>query len=793
MPMKKMTIALAGNPNSGKTTIFNALTGARQHVGNWPGVTVERKEGRVLQDGHEIEIVDLPGTYSLTALSIEEIIARNFIVDGVPDVVVDVVDASNLERNLYLTAQLLEMGANVVVALNMIDVARGRGININERHLSELLGVPVISTDGKRELGIKDLLSMAVGAAQSRGNINESKLVQYGAEVEEEIGKIRSELVQTGIDDKRLSQRWTALKLLEADPEISKKLEAMIGRDGVFAHVDVSRRHLAAIFGDAPETILADARYGFISGALKRTVKVENTDRVHLSEKVDKVLTHRLVGPVVLMLVLYGVYTLTFQGGAPLQEGFQSFFDWVAAAAADNLPEGLLQSLMVNGVIKGAGGVLAFTPLIALMFLAIAILEDTGYMARIAFMMDRLMHIFGLHGASILALMVSGGLAGGCAVPGVMSTRTMREPKERLTTILVTPLMNCGAKLPVYALLIGAFFSAEKALIMFYLTLISWGMVLLAGRIIRSTLLKGPSAPFVLELPPYRIPTLKGLLIHSWERTWLYIKKAGTIILAVSILLWSLMTFPNLSTDRLKVYEDGQAKLAAEFLSKSEVQESFKSEADLEAFEKFQGEFKRGAAADLQKQNPALFRLAKALEVDAKGKGSQKDGNASDEENPVVKAYSEFAEGKKELENDKQAAKLKNSVAGRIGVALESVFAPLGFDWKTNIALVGGFAAKEVVVSTLGIAYGLGEVDTQDAGSLSDRLRQDSEWSPLKAFTLLIFVMLYAPCVTTLVVMRKETGGWRWPLFATFYTTTLAFAVAMLVNYVGRLAGWGLS
>lgn len=761
-------------------------------MGNWPGVTVEKKEGRIIRDESEIQIVDLPGTYSLTALSLEEIIARNYIVEGVPDVVVNVVDASNLERNLYLTVQLLEMGANVVVALNMIDVARGRGITIDEQYLSELLGVPVVSTNGKKEVGIQDLLSRAVEAVEYKGKINESRLVQYGAEAEEEIGRVQNTLRGAGIEGNAIFCRWTALKLLEADPEVGKRVEAMIGRDGVFSQVDESRNHLAAIYGDAPETVLTDARYGFISGAMKQTVRVENTDRVHLSDKVDKVLTHRLVGPIILMLVLYGVYTLTFQGGDPLQRACQALFDWAAATATEVLPEGLVQSLVVNGFIKGVGGVLSFTPLIALMFLAIAVLEDTGYMARIAFMMDRLMHTFGLHGASILSLMVSGGLVGGCAVPGVMSTRTMREPKERLATILVLPLMNCGAKLPVYALLIGAFFSSEKALTMFYLTLISWGMVLVAGRIIRSTILSGPSAPFVLELPPYRVPTVKGLLIHSWERTWMYVRKAGTIILAISVLLWALMTFPGLPEDTMKGYEDEQAKLAADFLSKPQVGGVFKSEADLEAFEKFEKAFKSGASEGTQAQNPAFFGLAKALEADAQDKRSQ-EGSPAAQKDPLVKAFTEYTGAKEEIENGKQAEKLRNSVAGRLGIALESVFSPLGFDWKTNIALVGGFAAKEVVVSTLGTAYGLGEVNTKEAGNLSDILKQDSGWDPLKAFTLLVFVMLYAPCVTTLVVMKKETGSWKWPLFATVYTTSLAYVVAILVHSLGRFLGWGIS
>lgn len=793
MPSEKLTVALAGNPNSGKTTLFNALTGARQHVGNWPGVTVEKKEGKVIQGDCEIQVVDLPGTYSLTALSLEEIIARNYIVEGGPDVVVDVVDASNLERNLYLTVQLLEMGVNVVVALNMIDVAKGRGISIDERHLAELLGVPVVSTNGKKEIGVQELLKKAVDASRSNSKINGVGLIRYGAEAEEEIGKIQSKLQQAGIEGKSPSERWLSLKLLEGDTEVSKKIETMIGRDGVLSQVEQSRTHLAEIFDDDPETLVADARYGFISGAMKQTVKVEDADRVHLSDKVDKVLTNRLVGPIILMLVLYGVYTFTFQLGDPLRGACDDLFDWVGELAADRIPAGLIQSLVVNGIIKGVGGVLSFTPVIVLMFLAIAFLEDTGYMARIAFMMDRLMNIFGLHGSSLLSLMVSGGIAGGCAVPGVMSTRTLREPKERLTTILVLPLMNCGAKLPVYALLIAAFFSHDKALIMFYLTLISWGMVLLAAKIIRSTILRGPSAPFVLELPPYRVPTIKGLVIHAWERTWMYIKKAGTIILSIAILLWALMTFPDLPADKMKVYEDGQAKLTAGFLSKPGVQGTFKSEADLEAFEKFQKEFKGASAGELQKENPSFFNLAKTLESNRKAKEAGRNESVSYSESVLAQDYSKYADEQEEIENAKQAAKLKNSIAGRLGVALESVFAPMEFDWKTNIALVGGWAAKEVIVSTLGTAYSLGEVKPKESGGLSEKLREEPGWNPLKAFTLLIFVMLYAPCLTTVAVMKRETGAWKWPLFAMVYTTTLAYVVALLVNSLGRFLGWGIT
>ena len=547
---KKITVALAGNPNAGKTTIFNALTGARQHVGNWPGVTVEKKEGTLKHNGREIHIVDLPGTYSLTAFSLEEIIARNFIVDSAPDLVVNVVDASNLERNLYLSVQLMEMGCKLVLAFNMIDVARGRGIAIDEAHFSNLIGVPIIPTNGKKGAGLESLLEAIVSEVDKPQPSEDLTRLTYGSEVEDELLKIQNLLLQSGFSSEGINTRWVSAKLIEGDTEIVKKIGSLEHRPKILEQVAKSRSHLTNIFGDSPEIVLADARYGFISGAIKQTVQIEGTDRVNLSESIDKILTNRLLGPLILLLVLYCVYIFTFNGSAPLVKYFDSFFSWLGDIVSKILPEGLLKSLIVSGMIKGVGGVLGFTPLIAFMFFAIAILEDTGYMARIAFMLDRVLRGFGLHGASMLALMVAGGIAGGCAVPGIMATRTMKEPKERLVTILVAPLMNCGAKLPVYALLIGAFFPGDRASIMFLLTIISWIMVLLAGRAIRSTVLSGPSAPFVLELPPYRVPTFQGLVIHTWERTWMYLKKAGTVILAVSILIWVLMTFPGLPPNK---------------------------------------------------------------------------------------------------------------------------------------------------------------------------------------------------------------------------------------------------
>lgn len=788
-----ITVALAGNPNAGKTTLFNAITGARQHVGNWPGVTVEKKEGSTVHRGRDLHVVDLPGTYSLTAYSLEEIVARNFIVESGPDVVVDVVDASNLERNLYLAVQLLALGVKVVLALNMIDVAEGRHISVDEEGLSELLGIPVVPTNGKKGMGIDKLLDRVIQEADSLEYPNGHRTVNYGTEVEEEISKIEAELDLAGVQLKRLSNRWLAVKLLEWDTDVVKKLDRVDHRQRIFEQVEQSRKHVTDIFADPPEIILTDARYGFISGAIKRTVTVDRTDRVHLSESIDKVLTDRLFGPLILLSVLYVLYMFTFQGSEGLVSYFEAFFKWLGSAVSSVLPEGLLRSLVVSGIIDGVGGVLGFTPLIAFMFLAIAFLEDTGYMARIAFMLDRVLRGFGLHGASMLALMVSGGLAGGCAVPGIMATRTMKEPKERLVTILVAPLMNCGAKLPVYALLIGAFFPGSKAQMMFLLTIISWAMALMAGRVIRSTVLSGPSAPFVLELPPYRVPTVRGLLIHTWERTWMYVKKAGTVILAISVVLWAMMTFPSLPEDQVQRFAQMRSALTATFLADPRVSPVIASEKDLEAFQDFYRQYKGGEKPESEGSNPTFSVLAQALSASEKNVGGRLDTPGSGEWLPAADAYAEYERTLVKLEADSQSAHLRHTLGGRIGAVLEVVFSPMEFDWRTNVALVGGFAAKEVVVSTLGTAYSLGEVDPEHAASLEERLKKQPGWNPLKAFTLILFVMLYAPCFVTLVVIKRETGTWGWTLFAMAYTTTLAYCVALVVHSVGSFLGLGLS
>ncbi|MBN1277758.1 MAG: ferrous iron transport protein B, partial [Deltaproteobacteria bacterium] len=479
---EKFTIALAGNPNSGKTTVFNAITGARQHIANYPGVTVEKKVGHVKYNGFDIEIVDLPGTYSLTAYSMEEIVARDFLINERPDLVIDIIDASNLDRNLYLAVQLRELGIPLVLALNMMDVAESRGIIIDHKELSSLLEIPVVPIIARSNKGISDLLKTAVEAAKSNPEWRPA-VISYGMDIDQRLDEIEAIIKTSLIFDKKYPARWRALKCLEMDSQIIEllKKDPSLG-EKISAICQKIYSHTVKTLEEEPEGIIADYRYGYITGLTKTVLKRKIESRLNLSDKIDMVLTNRILGPVLMILILYSIYGFTFWGSEVPISWFETFFDFISRIFALIIPQGHLQSLIVSGIIDGMGGVLGFIPLIMFMFFAIAVLEDSGYMARIAYMLDRILRLFGLHGNSVMALIISGGISGGCAVPGVMATRTLRGPKERIATLLVLPFMNCGAKLPVYAVLIAAFFSRHQARMMFILTLLSWAFALLAAK-----------------------------------------------------------------------------------------------------------------------------------------------------------------------------------------------------------------------------------------------------------------------------------------------------------------------
>ncbi|MFC1577966.1 ferrous iron transport protein B [Thermodesulfobacteriota bacterium] len=733
------TVALAGNPNSGKTTLFNALTGAHQHVGNYPGVTVEKKEGTYKHKDFTLHIVDLPGTYSLTAYSLEEVVARDYLVNEKPEVVINIVDSSNLERNLYLAVQFLEMGIPVCIALNMIDVAKKRGIEVNAEKLSTLLGVPVVPTIARIGQGKNELMESAAYIVKDKMEFGALK-ISYGDDVDIAMLDMEKEIETNRFLTDVYPARWVALKFMEKDeqilsqgkqinPELAARLEEMVKKVA---------RHLLNTLDTYPEAMIADQRYGYIKSILKQGVIYQKYDqnRLYSSDKIDKVLTNRFLGPLIMLAVLAGLFHVVFTYSEVPVGWLESIFSWISHGLYTLLPDGLLRSLIVSGIIDGVGGVLGFVPLIMFMFFGIAFLEDSGYLARVAFMLDRVFRIFGLHGSSVMAFIVSGGIAGGCAVPGVMATRTLKSPRERLATLLTVPFMNCGAKLPVFALLIAAFFAKYEAAVMFAITLGAWAGALLVAKLLRVTIIKGEATPFVMELPPYRMPTFKGLAIHTWERTWQYIKKAGTVILGFSVILWSLMTFPMLPESRVGELEARrQSLLDSVPAAVSEELENINGGSGLS-----------GTALDLKKQ----------LQI---------------------------------IDFTKAEAGLRYSVAGRIGTALESVSQWAGFDWRTNIALLGGFAAKEIMVSTLGTAYSLGDVDPEDSGSLSEKLARDPGWSPLMALGLIVFTMFYAPCFVSVVCITKESGSWKWGAFAIIFNTLLAFGLAVLIFQTGSALG----
>jgi ferrous iron transport protein B len=554
--MKRITVALAGNPNSGKSSLFNMLTGAHQHVGNYPGVTVEKKQGYCRHRGHVITVVDLPGTYSLTAYSTEELVARRFLLEDRPDVVVDVVDASNIERNLYLGTQLIELDAPLVFAFNMSDVAKRRGLEFDLEQLSRLLEARIVPTVGNKGEGRMALLDAVIETAQ-QGRLKRTHTVHYGDEIEEELAQIERAVMrwEQPLVEKS-NARWLASKLIEQDEEILAKTQ----RPEVREIVNASIGHLRSIFRDEPEIIMADRRYGFISGACQETIRSSVELRHDISDTIDAIVTNRVLGLPIFLGLMYVTFFLTFTMGRYPMRGLEMFFSGLAATISGHWPGDWalwLRSLLVEGVIGGVGGVLVFLPNILLLFLAIALLEDSGYMARAAFVMDRIMHKIGLHGKSFIPMLIGFG----CSVPAIMATRILENRRNRLTTIMIIPLMSCGARLTIYALFIPALFAPRwqgPALWIIYVTGIVLAVV--CAKLLRLTVFKGETIPFVMELPPYRLPTAKAAFLHTWQRCWMYLRKAGTIILGASIILWAAANFPRPGREALAGLSESAAR-----------------------------------------------------------------------------------------------------------------------------------------------------------------------------------------------------------------------------------------
>jgi ferrous iron transport protein B len=722
MQSKRITVALTGNPNAGKTTIFNAITGARQHVGNWPGVTVERKEGTTRLGEREVVVVDLPGIYSLSAYSEEELVARRYLLDERPDVIVHVVDASNLERNLYLATQLLELGIPMVLAFNMSDVAKARGYSISARRLSGLLGVPIVRTVGNRRRGIDELIAASIRAADEGPEaVARQARCHFGREIEPHLERIQEVLLAAGLDSQT---RWHAVKLLEDDEptwqRLGQRLNGQI--DELRREADVARRQVRELRGDRMEILLAERRYGFISGACVECVRQTAEARHESSDHIDAVLTHPLLGLPIFALVMFMLFQLTFMLGNPMVDALDSGKGYLAEAVRDALAgRELLAGLLADGIIEGVGAVLSFVPLIVLLYLGIAILEDSGYMARAAFVLDRHMHKLGLHGKSFIPLIIGFG----CTVPAVMATRILETRRDRLTTIMALPLMSCSARLPVYVLLIGAFFGerelfeagglpvTNQALILLGLYALGVVLAVVAIKLLRSTLLRGEVTPLLMELPPYRMPTLRGLAIHTWERGREYVKKAGTVILGIVVILWALSIWPGLDQSRQEqLDEEMAAVIESERLSPDQRSE----------------------------------RLA-------------------------------------ELEAQAQREQLENSAIGRIGRGLAVVLRPAGFDWKISTALAASTAAKEAFIGQMGVIY----ESNEDEGTLSDQLAAD--YTPLQGICMMLFVLISSPCIATVAMTAREAGWrwaalqWSYLMVLAWVVTTGVYQGGLLIGW----------
>jgi ferrous iron transport protein B len=725
MIQKRLSIALAGNPNSGKTTIFNNITGTRQKVGNWPGVTVEKKEGSINKSGYDLKIIDLPGTYSLTPFSIEEIVARNFILEERPDVVIDIIDASNLERSLYLATQLREIDCKVLFALNMADVARTRGIKIDDKKLSELLAVPVVFTIGNKNKGIETLLEKAIELAESDYVLPKKRRVKYSKDIEDSISKIEHFIGNHPANSIPYNIRWTAIKLLEDDKIVKERVLEKTGKFGedILREIDNHRKFLVDRFDDDPEIIMTDERYGFIAGIIMEVVTTSIKQRVDISRNVDLVLTNRFVGFPIFIFFIWAMFQLTFSLGAYPMDWINSGISLFSTLLAHVLPDNIVKDFLINGIIAGVGSVIIFLPNILILFFCIALFEDTGYMSRAAFLMDKIMHLIGLHGKSFIPML----MGFGCNVPAIMASRTLESEKDRTLTILITPFMSCSARLPVYIILAGAFFGAKAGTVIFGIYLLGIILSIITGRLFRSTLLRGADAPFVMELPPYRIPMIKSLMIHMWDRSKIFIKKMGGYILIGSVVVWTLTAFPH-NISYSKNYD----------LEIEQVKTNFQTEIDT-----------------AQESDKALLAQKRDLAV-------------------------------AELTTEKKAEKAEKSFMGRIGKVVAPIFSPIGIDWRGSVALLTGFVAKEIVVSTMGILY------AADNGKDSEALKNallSSGMTPIAALAMMVFVLLYMPCLATLAAIRRETASLKWMIFSISYSTLLAWGMAFLVYQGGKMIG----
>jgi ferrous iron transport protein B len=690
---KTIDIALVGNPNSGKTTLFNIASGSHERVGNFSGVTVDSKEAGFRHAGYLFNITDLPGTYSLTAYSPEELFVRTHITEKIPDIVVNVVDASNLERNLYLTTQLIDMDIRVVIALNMYDEFQQTGNQLDYHALSKLLGIPVIPTVSSKGTGISELFDQIIEVFEDRSPVVRHVHINYGPELERSIRRIQEVIwLDKSLTD-RISSRFYSIKLLEKDTAVLTSLQSSLQYSAIIEESEKEILRLETLFKEDSATLATDAKYGFVAGALKETMHVAEVREPSKSpsERIDTLLTHKYLGFPMFLVFLWVMFQSTFSLGEIPKHWIDLLVAEIGSKLTTALPSGPARDLLVDGIINGVGSIIVFLPNILILFFFISLMEDSGYMARAAFIMDKLMHKIGLHGQSFIPLI----MGFGCNVPAIMVTRTLKDRNDRLLTMLINPFMSCSARLPVYILIAGAIFPDHAGSVIFGLYITGIVLAILISLVFKRFLFKSQEAPFVMELPPYRMPTHSVILSHMWEKGKQYLSKMGGIILIAVILIWTLEYFP------------GGNKLSPD-------------------------------------------------------------------------------------------ERLQNSYIAQIGRAIEPAIAPLGFDWRMGVSLITGAAAKEVVVSTMGVLFGSNHYhERRNAKPLGVQLQQATYqngpregqklFTPVAGISFLLFILIYMPCIAVVATVNRESGSWKWALFLITYTTALAWLLSFTVFQIGSL------
>lgn len=708
-----ITVALIGNPNCGKTSLFNHVSGAREHVGNYAGVTVGAKEGQMTYKGYRFVIVDLPGTYSLSAYSPEEKYVMRYLKEETPDVIVNVIVASNLERNLYLTTELIDMNRSMVIDLNMYDELERSGNKLDYKLLGQMLGVPVVPTVASSGKGIDELLDTVISVYEMKHPDVRHIHVNLRPEIEQTIRPIVDAIKADKSFPHHVSPRFLAIKLLEDDPECKKLVEATDSGATILRLAEEKRKRISEALDDDPSSAIASEKYGFIRGALQETFTVYEKDERKATRIIDTFVTNKLFGFPIFLLIMWLMFWATFRIGAYPMEWIEALVSFISDVISKGMPEGPLRDLLVDGIIGGVGGVIVFLPNILILYTFISFMEDSGYMARVAFIMDKLMHKMGLHGKSFIPLV----MGFGCNVPAIMSTRIIESKSSRLITILVNPFISCSARIPIYVLLVGAFFPRAGAWVFFGLYLLGIVVAVVTARLLRRFWFKADETPFVMELPPYRMPTFKATVRNMWSKADQYLRKMGGLILVASIIIWALSYFPRVESSEVP------ADYSVRLLS------------------------------DIPEEQRA-------------------DKSAEELQEMVTTEYQQ-----------------EHSILGHIGRACEPIVKPMDFGWKTSVSLIAGAAAKEVVVSTLGVLY----VGDDDASALSKRLSTPSPVSgkapfdDAKALAFMVFVLLYFPCIATLVAIRRETGSWKYVAFSVVYNTSLAWLLSFITYRIALL------